>query len=248
MRTYMDIAYVDNASEMQLLDIYLPDQDGFDTVIWFHGGGIEKGSRKEIHFEESFVRAGYGCVGVEYRMYPGAKFPEFIEDAAASVAYVLKNIAKYGGNKKVYVGGSSAGAYLTMMLCMDHRYLASVGVKQEQIAGYISDSAQQCCHFNVLRELGADTRLERIDEHAPIYFICEGLEIRPLLLLYYEDDMKCRPEENRLMYASLQNVMPESEVYIKELPGPHCKRPLNEDGAFMVVPESLTFIEKVKNN
>ena len=55
MRTYMDIAYVDNASEMQLLDIYLPDQDGFDTVIWFHGGGIEKGSRKEIHFEESFV-------------------------------------------------------------------------------------------------------------------------------------------------------------------------------------------------
>ena len=246
MRTYFDIPYVDNGTKMQLLDIYVPDQDDFDTIIWFHGGSIETGSRKSIHFEESFVRAGCGCVSVEYRMYPDAKFPEFIEDAAASIAYVLKKIETYGGSKNVYVGGTSAGAYLTMMLCMDHRYLANVGVKQEQIAGYISDSAQQLCHFNVLRELGFDRRLERIDEHAPIYFIREGLEIRPLLLLYYEDDMKCRPEENRLMYASLQNVMSEAEVYIKELPGGHCKRPLNEDGVFMVVEESLRFIERVK--
>lgn len=246
MRTYFDIPYVDNGTKMQLLDIYLPDQDSFGTIIWFHGGSIEKGSRKEIHFEENFVNAGYGCVSVEYRMYPDAKFPEFIEDAAASVAYVLKHIGTYGGSQRVYVGGTSAGAYLTMMLCMDHRYLANVGVEQEQIAGYISDSAQQFCHFNVLRELGYDTRLERIDEHAPIYFIRESLTIRPLLLLYYEDDMKCRPEETRLMYASLQNVMPEAEVYIKALPGGHCKRPLNEDGVFMVVAETLKFIERVK--
>lgn len=246
MRTYNDLPYVENGSKMQMLDIYRPEQDGFDTVIWFHGGGIEAGSRKDAHYAEEFVNAGYGYVSAEYRMYPEAKFPEFIEDAAATIAWVLKHIGEYGGNGKVYVSGTSAGAYLTMMLCMDHRYLEKVGVKQEQVEGYISDSAQQFCHFNVLRELGFDTRLERIDEHAPIYFVREGLEIRPLMLFYYEDDMKCRPEETRLMYASLKNIMPEALVYIEELPGKHCKRPRNPDGSQMPVTESLKFIENIR--
>ncbi|MBQ1207561.1 MAG: alpha/beta hydrolase [Lachnospiraceae bacterium] len=153
MRTYMDIPYVENATEMQLLDMYLPDGDDFATVIWFHGGGFEKGSRKRDYFAAPAVERGYGFVSVEYRMYPDAKYPDFIEDAAASVAYVIKHIGEYGGNGKIYVSGASAGAYLTMMLCMDHRFLEAVGVKQEQIGGYISDSAQQFNHFNVMRNL-----------------------------------------------------------------------------------------------
>lgn len=165
-------------------------------------------------------------------MYPDAHFPDFIEDSAAAIAFVIKNIKSYGGSGKVYVSGESAGAYITMMLCMDHRYLEKVGVKQEQISGYISDSAQQFNHFNVLRELGFDSRLERIDEHAPIFFVNGDIKIRPLLMLYYENDMKCRPEETRLMYASIKKVMPQSYVKIQELPGGIANAPQTKMAVF----------------
>lgn len=244
MRTYFDIPYRENASNMQLLDMYLPDGSGFDTIIWFHGGGMETGSRKDPDYAVPFVEKGFAFISVEYRMYPDAHFPDFIQDAAASVAYLIDHIPAYGGNGKLYVSGESAGAYLTMMLCMDHHYLTDTGVKQEQIAGYISDSAQQFCHFNVLRELGLDSNLERIDEHAPIFFISKDLIIRPLHLLYYSDDIKCRPEETRLAYASFQKVMPDSRVSICELPGPHCGKCRNEDGSFRFVTEVLSFIQK----
>ena len=143
MRAYFDLPYVENATEMQLLDIYLPDEDGFETIIWFHGGGLERGSRKSNVYAEPFVEKGYGFVSVEYRMYPDAKFPDFLEDGAASVAYILNHIKEYGGTGTVYVGGTSAGAYMTMMLCMDHRYLEAVGVKQEQIKAYILDRGHE---------------------------------------------------------------------------------------------------------
>ena len=246
MRTYFDLPYKENATEMQLFDLYLPDHDNFDTIIWFHGGGMETGSRKDAVIAPSLVEKGFGFVSAEYRMYPDAHFPEFIEDAAAAVAYIIRHITEYGGSGKVYVSGESAGAYLTMMLCMDQRYLENVGVRQDQIAAYISDSAQQFCHFNVLREFGEDGRLERIDERAPIFFIKEGFNLRPLLLLYYNDDIKCRPEETKLMYASLIKLLPDNLIDIAELPGPHCQKPQDEDGSYTLVRKVCKFIEKCR--
>ena len=248
MRNHFDLPYKENASEMQKLDLYLPDSDNFETILWFHGGGIETGSRKDDAYARPFVERGYGFVSAEYRMYPEARFPQFIEDAAEAAAWVVNHIGAYGGNEKVYVSGESAGAYFTMLLCMDQHYLEKAGIHQEQIAAYISDSAQQCAHYNVLREAGEDPRLERIDQRAPIYFIREGLTIRPLLLMYYSDDIVCRPEENRLLYTNIKKVMPEAFVDITELPGQHCSRPKDEKGSYVLVERVCEFLKKVNCN
>ena len=53
-----------------------------------------------------------------------------------------------------------------------------MGVDTDFISGYISDSAQMTTHFNVLRERGLDTRLERIDEAAPLFYL---MKIRMLI-------------------------------------------------------------------
>ena len=59
-----------------------------------------------------------------------------IEDAAAAVAYIHKEISKYGGSpNRVFVSGHSAGGYLTAMVGMDGRYLAKHGVKPVDVAG-----------------------------------------------------------------------------------------------------------------
>ncbi len=206
-----------------MLDAYLPDTAPKGAIVWYHGGGLESGDRKlPENVPHMITNRGYSFLSVEYRMYPTARFPDYLEDAAAAAAFVLSKGAEWGADKAFFLSGQSAGAYMTMMLCMEPKYLAAAGVSQEQITGFISDSAQQFCHFNVLREMGIDTRMEVINERAPISFIAPGKVIRPLLMIYYTDDMKCRPEENRLMYASFQHVMPEAHVELAELPGHHC--------------------------
>jgi len=42
MRTVLDIKYGD--FDTSYFDLYLPDSNGFDLVIWFHGGGHCNGS------------------------------------------------------------------------------------------------------------------------------------------------------------------------------------------------------------
>ena len=243
MRSYLDLPYVENATDMQKLDIHLPEKEHFDTLIWLHGGGLETGGRKDGDYPQAVTEAGYAFASIEYRMYPDAKFPDYLDDAANAIAYLLKKLPELGGSDRVFLMGESAGAYMTMMLLMDPQYFEKAGISKERITGFISDSAQQFCHFRVLKEMGMDSRLERINERAPIYFIREGLEIQPLLLMYYENDMKCRPEETKLIYASFQQLMPEARVELHELPGGHCSRPKAEDGSHLMLSRAFAFME-----
>ena len=57
MRITKDIPYSPNGMQ---LDLYAPDQDGFDTLIWFHGGGFEAGSRRDAEpLAESVTAQGF---------------------------------------------------------------------------------------------------------------------------------------------------------------------------------------------
>lgn len=99
------------------LDLYYPKEaKNFPTIVWFHGGGIT-GGKKEIPAE--LKDKGFAVVGVGYRLSPKVKAPVYIEDAAAAVAWVFRNIEKYGGsNKLIFVSGHSAGGYLGMMITL----------------------------------------------------------------------------------------------------------------------------------
>ena len=217
-----DILY--GAYEADRLDLYTPEKAGFDTVIVFHGGGLEKGSKNNLTYMNDLTDAGCGVVCADYRMYPDAKFPDFVEDAAQAVRWVQDHIAEYGGSGNLYVSGHSAGAYLTMMLCLAEKYLAEAGVDRSHIKGYSSDAAQIMTHFNVLRERGINSRLERIDEAAPIYWFSEKSDFPKLLLIWYTEDIVCRPEENKLFLRNVERVNPALAARITacELEGKHC--------------------------
>jgi len=77
------------------LDIYYPeDVKEFKTLVWFHGGGLEGGSKG---LREEFRNQGFAVVDVNYRLYPKVKCPGYLEDAALAVSWVFNNIAQYGG-------------------------------------------------------------------------------------------------------------------------------------------------------
>ncbi len=242
MRVIEDIKY--GSGENDLLDCYYPDTDSYDILIWFHGGGLENGSRKDICFAKDLQKEGVAVVSVEYRMYPKTVFPVFIEDCARAVKYVLDNIATKDGANRIFISGQSAGAYITLLLAVDKTYFEKAEIDPNAIAGFISDSAQVTTHFNVLRERGLDTRLERIDEAAPLYHLSENSFVGNLLLIYYSDDMPCRPEQNQLFYKSMKRFCPNQHIDIVELSGGHTHGSIerNEKGTYDFNEVLLEFI------
>lgn len=234
MKVYSDIVYKAVGDENLALDLYLPDQSPFKTFVYFHGGGLEGGDKGGAKpFAEYLCRHGIAVVSVDYRMYPTAKYPDFIEDCARSVRWTLDNIGAYGENQGVYVGGSSAGGYLSMMLCFDSRWYDLVGVNPGDIAGYLHDAGQPTNHFNVLRERGVDSRRVMIDDSAPLYHVGEAESYPPMRFIVSDNDMVNRYEQTMLMLGTLRHFgYDQSKISHVVMHGGHCEynAKIGEDG------------------
>ena len=232
MRIIKDVIY--KSEDSCKLDIYLPSKDGFETFVWFHGGGLENGDKESgKKLAEAIIEAGYAFVSVEYRMYTGgARFPDFLLDAADAVAFVKENIENYGGKKdRLYISGQSAGAWISLMLCMNREFLERVGIDNKEILGWVIDSAQTTAHFNVLKyELGEDSRAQRINEFAPQFYVSDRTDFSKILLIMYEKDMPCRYEQNMLFYKSILGFNETADIMYKVLPGEHCHGSCVRDG------------------
>ena len=252
MKVIADIQY-SQVSPACLLDICLPDHtDTFPTLIYFHGGGLEEGDKKYFSAMKKYLtERGVAVVSANYRMYPQARFPEFISDAAQCVAWVLEHMKEYGNPGKLYVSGSSAGGYLTMMLCYNKTYLESAGVRQDQIAGYIHDAGQPTSHFNVLREKGIDSRRIIVDETAPLFFVGLEKEYRPSLIIVSDDDMVNRYEQTMVFMRTLNHFgYDESRTELKVMHGKHCAyvRAVDENGVSVFGPILYDYIQKQEAN
>ena len=187
------------------LDIYYPENvDSFTTVVWFHGGGLT-GGEKSIPNE--LKNHKFAVVAVNYRLSPKAKSPAYVEDAAASVAWVFKNISKYGGDpKKIVVSGHSAGGYLTCMIGLDKHYLAAYGIDANSIEKLVPFSGQMITHFTVRKERGIAETLPIIDDMAPLFHV--RADAPPLYLITGDRELEMlgRYEENAYMNRMMRIV------------------------------------------
>ena len=221
MKIYKDIIY-DMQNQLKL-DMYIPEIGAFDTFIFFHGGGLEGGSKEDAKsFVKDLVSENIAVISVDYRLYPNAKFPDYINDCSNAVSWVINNIKNYGNSKEIYIGGSSAGGYISMMLCFDQRYLNKVGLSNGDISGYIHDAGQPTSHFNILRERGIDSRRIIVDETAPLYFV--GLEkTYPKMLFVVSDhDVENRFEQTQLMVSSIKSFGYDmTKIKLKVMEGLH---------------------------
>lgn len=169
----------DYEKERCVVDLYLPDEEvkNFPTIVWFHGGGLEGGAKTDRGTKGlalAFKQDGIGVVVAEYRLSPKVKFPTYLDDAAASVAWTLANIQKYGGDpKKVFIGGHSAGGYLAAQIGFDAKYLKAYNVPTSDIAGLVPMSPQVFTHFTIRKEQGVKDaeKVPVIDEAAPAYHL-----------------------------------------------------------------------------
>ena len=122
-----DIKYADN--EKCILDFYYPENaDKYPVYVYVHGGGIVGGDKKEVAgLAEYLLKKGIATVSVNYRMYPDAKFPDYLLDCVQAVKWLKDNYAK--NIEYMLFGGTSAGGYISMMLFFNKAYFETIGVK-----------------------------------------------------------------------------------------------------------------------
>jgi len=187
------------------LDIYYPvNVSKFPTVVWFHGGGLTAGN-KEI--PEALKNKGICVIGVNYRLSPRAKSPEYINDAAAAVAWVFNNIETFKGDSSlIFVSGHSAGGYLTAMIGLDKQWLRTKGVDANRIAGLIPLSAQTITHFTIRGERSISDKQPIIDSLAPLFHV--RADAPPLLLITGDRELEMlgRYEENAYLMRMMKVV------------------------------------------
>ena len=228
------------------LDLYLPENEAFDLFIYFHGGGLERGNKaNRSHIFEHLASCGVAAASVEYRKYPQAQYPDFIEDAAQAVAWLKENIHSYGKCKRIFVGGSSAGGYLSMMLCFDKRWLGEYGIDPMDLDGFFHDAGQPTKHYNVLNNEGWDGKRVIIDETAPLYHVGTAEKYPPMMFVVSDDDMQNRLEQTQLMISTLRHFGHKAPLKICH--GNHCHyvRQKNEDGTSPLAQMVLDFINSI---
>lgn len=213
-----DVSYVsaDETDEYRkercVLDIYYPDTDeGFATLVWFHGGGLTGGSKELL---EGFRRQGFAVVAVNYRLFPKCKCPDYIDDAAQAVAWTYDNIEKYGGDKDhIYVSGHSAGGYLTLMVALAKEYTAKYGFDADKIAKAYPVSGQTVTHYTIRKERGLPDGIPVVDGYAPMSHAGRGGA--PMVLISGDRDLEmlARYEENAHLQALLEHFGHDSVLY-----------------------------------
>jgi len=127
----------------QLLDVYRPSSaappGGWPVVVFIYGGSWNRGERGDYAFVgEALASRGILTLVADYRLYPQVRYPDFLHDCAAALAWGLTHAGELGGNpKRVFVMGHSAGGYNAAMLALDARWLAPTGHTPKELAGFV---------------------------------------------------------------------------------------------------------------
>jgi len=232
MRRYMNLPYADRNPLLNVLDVYLPDEGSrFPVFLYFHGGGLVHANHKICGdpFVKFLIKNGVAVVSAAYHLFPcikgqhHVKYPMFLEDAADAVAWVKEHIGEYCEMERFFIGGSSNGAYLSAMLCLDKSWLGKHGFSPLDIDGFVHDCAQLTAHYAVLKEKGLAHNRVIIDESAPLFHVGTEEQYPPMLFLASSQDGQTRLSQTKLMFTALKNLgHKEPKVQFEVLQGTHC--------------------------
>ncbi len=196
-----DVQYTDKADDkLRTLDIYAPKGvKAAPVFVFIHGGGWSKRDKDEVGSQPKLLNsAGTIVVSVNYRLIPEVRHPENVKDIAAAIAWLHKNIEKFGGDpKKIVIMGHSAGSHLAALVATDGRYLAAHDLRRDQLRGVVSldgsafdipdrvkNGSEQIAE-NCRRAFGESEEVQA--DGSPIKHIEGEVPLPPFLLVYLKE-------------------------------------------------------------
>ncbi len=198
------------------LDVYQPKaaSEARPVVVFFYGGSWLRGERSQYRFVgAALAEHGFVAVLPDYRLYPKARFPAFLDDGAQAVAWVQRHAREFGGDpQRIVLMGHSAGAHMAAYLAFNHDYLKRAGGKPEGIAGLVGLSGPYVLRPNsrVLHRIFGKPYTTK--DWQPVHFV-DGTS-PPALLVHGEDDGVVSVEQTRELTAALKRhqVPVETEI------------------------------------
>lgn len=225
-----DVPYLEDGHKRHVLDIYTPEKSNDEhlpVMFWIHGGGWQVGDKTDVALKPKVLtERRFVFVSTNYRLLPDVTMDVLTRDVAASLGWVHRNIAKYGGDpQRIFVGGHSAGAQLAALICTDDRYLNEQNVPFDALSGCVpidgdtydipkiimTAEHRQTLYggkmftFGHRQKFGNDP--EKHVDFSAVSHVAKGKNIPPFLLLYFPGNPDTRAQAHRL-----QSVLKESEI------------------------------------
>jgi acetyl esterase/lipase len=190
----------------QKLDVYYPEvsRSNAPVIVFFYGGSWRRGDRERYRFVgQALSSQGYLTVIPDYRLYPEVEFPAFVEDGAASIAWIKQNIPQ--SENGIVLIGHSAGAHLAALLALDGRYLYEKKIVSQNsiigmngLAGPYAFEPEQYRRFRPIFANAEPAELSQPVSHA------RG-DAPPLLLLHGTDDRIVLPLHSQLLQERMNS-------------------------------------------
>lgn len=108
----------------QTIEIFkaTPGKPGKRLAAFIHGGFWRAMQREQSRFMATpFLKRGYDCAIVEYRLMPGFRLHDLVDDALSALRHLTENAERLKLPAAKIVAGHSAGAHLALYATMAAR-------------------------------------------------------------------------------------------------------------------------------
>jgi acetyl esterase/lipase len=227
------------AGRVLRLDVYR-SREGADkrpALLYIHGGAWTMGDKTEqgLPLLHHLAREGWVCFTANYRLSPGATFPDHLNDAKAALVWIREHGEQYGADPSfVAVSGGSAGGHIAALVGLtanDPRYQADF----EEVDTSVQATVLLYAITDVTNRLGVQSdrfvpmimepivikaflaeEPERFREASPIERIHP--DVPPFLVVQGERDTMAPVQEAEAFVTSLRGLS-QSPVLYMEFPG-----------------------------
>ena len=117
-----DLVYRRTAGTVLKLDVVAPTEPGSEqrpAIIQIHGGSWVMGDKREQGWPllSHLAANGWVCFNLNYRLSPGATFPDHLIDLKAGLAWIREHAEEWGVDPDfIAVTGGSAGGHLAALM------------------------------------------------------------------------------------------------------------------------------------
>jgi alpha-L-fucosidase 2 len=224
-----DVEYARPDGKPLLLDIHVPEGTGpFPAVIVVHGGGFDQGTKKSYVGPalDVLTKANFAWFSIDYRLAPGYRFPQPVEDVNSAIRWVKANAKSYRVDPaKIALLGESAGAYLITYAATHETpetrlaatvdfygpvdYAKAATLRRDHPERFdMASASRHLAHGGGIKYFGIDTLDEagmaKLRQASPVNAVHKGMA--PFLIIHGNADEQVAYELSPAMCAAMKKV------------------------------------------
>ena len=130
-----NVPFARRAGRVLAMDIYrgAGHAERRPALVFIHGGAWVLGDKREqgLPLCHHLASLGWVCANANYRLSPGATYPDHVVDAKSAVAWLREHSDEYGVDPDfIAIAGNSAGAHIAAMTALGDDAIAVPGEEQ----------------------------------------------------------------------------------------------------------------------